>query len=167
MVQDIEDTDVDFEPEEDLDIDAAIEEANAEYGAPEDRETPLILLADDDRQMLQMLREHFADQDCNLLESNDGAETLEKVLVYRPNLVLLDVMMPKLNGWEVCKYIRSKDQLENVGVIMLTGIGETSNELTSPLFGADDYIDKPFDFDELEFKIRKVISQKSGETASG
>ena len=77
------------------------------------------------------------------------------------DLVLLDVMMPELSGWEICKYIKERDEeYAHTGVIMLTAIGAVNNSLTSPLFGADDYMDKPFDFDELDVKVRQVLSQK-------
>jgi DNA-binding response OmpR family regulator len=69
-------------------------------------------------------------------------------------------MMPELNGWEICKYVKTHDEYAHTGVIMLTAIGATVNELTSPIYGADDYVDKPFDFEELEFKIKKVLSAK-------
>ncbi len=132
-----------------------------EYGPPEEREQPLILVADDDAELRRLLREHFQQMDCDLIETADGAETLEQIMVHKPDLVILDVMMPELNGWEICKYVRERDEyFDHVGIVMLTGIGETNNELTSPLFGADDYVDKPFDFDELEFKIRKVLSER-------
>lgn len=132
-----------------------------EYGPQDERDKPLILVADDDAELRRVLREHFGDMDCNLIETSDGAETLEEIIVHKPDLVILDVMMPELNGWEICKYVRERDEyFEHTGVVMLTGIGPTNNELTSPLFGADDYIDKPFDFDELEFKVRKVLSQR-------
>jgi DNA-binding response OmpR family regulator len=146
--------------EEEIDIGEAIKNATSEYGEPLERSKPLILIADDDAEMRKILRTYFQDMNCTLLESSDGAETLEQIIVHRPNLVVLDVMMPELNGWEVCKYVRARDEFEPVGIIMLTAIGPTNNELTSPLFGADDYIDKPFDFEELEFKVRKVLSDR-------
>ncbi len=133
------------------------------YGAPAERKRPLIMLADDDAEVRKLLRAYFEDQDCELVEASDGAQALEDIIVYRPNLVILDVMMPELNGWQICKYVKSRDEFRDVGIIMLTAIGPVNNELTSPLFGADDYIDKPFDFDELEFKVRKVLSEKRGD----
>jgi DNA-binding response OmpR family regulator len=155
------------EGEEDIDISEAIKNATSEYGEPLEREKPLILIADDDAEMRKILRTYFQDMDCTLLESSDGAETLEQIIVHRPNLVVLDVMMPELNGWEVCKYVRAREEFETVGIIMLTAIGPTNNELTSPLFGADDYIDKPFDFEELEFKVRKVLSDRMEDAQEG
>jgi len=135
------------------------------YGDPLERERPLILIADDDPEIRRLLVAFFGDQDCDLIESSDGASALENIIVNRPNLVVLDVMMPELNGWQICKYVKSHDEYDDVGVIMLTAIGPVNNELTSPLFGADDYIDKPFDFDELEFKVRKVLAEKRRQPA--
>jgi DNA-binding response OmpR family regulator len=146
----------------DIDISEALENTTSQYGDPKERQRPLILLADDDAEIRKILRAHFESMDCELIESADGAKTLESIIVHRPNLVILDVMMPELSGWEVCKYVRQREEtFEDVGIVMLTAIGPTNNELTSPLFGADDYIDKPFDFDELEFKVRKVLSDRA------
>lgn len=136
------------------------EEGISPYGRPGERERPLILIADDDQEIRTLLETFFEDQDCDLIQSSDGAQALEDIIVNKPNLVVLDVMMPELNGWQICKYVKSRDEYSDVGIIMLTAIGPVNNELTSPLFGADDYIDKPFDFDELEFKVRKVLADK-------
>lgn len=131
------------------------------FGDPAKRDRPLILLADDDSELRSMLKAHFATKDCDIVEAIDGADALEKILIHHPNLVVLDVMMPELTGWEICKYVKERgDQFAHTGVLMLTGIGAVNNELTSPLFGADDYIDKPFAFSEFEFKVRKVLSDK-------
>ena len=131
------------------------------FGPPTQRDRPLILLADDDSELRAMLRAHFTGMECDLLESVDGADTLEQIITHRPNLVILDVMMPELTGWEICKYVKQRDVYEAVGIVMLTGIGPTNNELTSPLFGADDYIDKPFEFGELQEKIDAVLEEKN------
>jgi DNA-binding response OmpR family regulator len=78
-----------------------------------------------------------------------------------PDVVILDVMMPQKNGWEVCKSIRQDPNIAKTGVIMLTGIGSSLNEMTSPLYGADEYLDKPFSFSELTFKIKRLLSNKN------
>lgn len=134
---------------------------NLPYGAPIAREKPLILLADDDSELRTMLRAHFTRLNCDLLESIDGADTLEQIISHRPNLVILDVMMPELTGWEICKYVKERPIYNDTGILMLTGIGPTNNELTSPLFGADDYIDKPFEFDKLQRKVNSVLARKN------
>lgn len=129
----------------------------------ESRETPLILLADDDPEIRKLLKAHLSTMQCDLIEAEDGAKALEDVILHKPDLVILDVMMPELNGWEVCKYVKTHEEYNHIGVIMLTAIGATVNELTSPLYGADEHVDKPFNFSELSFKIRKVLSERQKE----
>jgi len=74
--------------------------------------------------------------------------------------VVLDVMMPGMSGWEVCRSIRDDATLGHTRVIMLTGIGERLNEMTSPLYGADAFIDKPFEFEDLDAKVDAVIKKR-------
>lgn len=122
--------------------------------------TPKILIADDRPEIREILREHLGKFDVDLIETADGAAALESILVERPDLVILDVMMPELNGWEVCKYVREKEELAAVRILMLTAIGKNVNELTSPLYGADAYLDKPFELDALEEKISEVLATR-------
>ena len=127
---------------------------------------PVILIADDDPEIRRILRAHLSTMKCETIEATDGEKTLEQIIVHKPDLVVLVVMMPELNGWEICKYVKSHEEYDHTGVIILTAIGSTVNELTSPIYGADEYVDKPFDFDELEFKIRKVLSEKKKDQQS-
>jgi DNA-binding response OmpR family regulator len=122
---------------------------------------PTILVADDDPQILTMLGIRLSKRGYQVLEAADGLQTLSKARQHKPDLVLLDVMMPGKNGWEVAKELRADDSLRNVGIVMLTAIGERVNEMTSPLYGADAYVDKPFDFDDLEKKIKKVLDERA------
>jgi DNA-binding response OmpR family regulator len=122
---------------------------------------PTILIADDDPQILTMLGIRLAKKGYNILEASDGLQTLKQARENHPDLVLLDVMMPGKNGWEVAKEIRSDDDLKNIGIVMLTAIGEKVNELTSPLYGADAYVDKPFDFNDLEKKIKTILEERA------
>ena len=78
----------------------------------------------------------------------------------KPDLVMLDVMMPGMSGWEVCRSIRDDATLGHTRVIMLTGIGERLNEMTSPLYGADAFIDKPFEFEDLDAKVDALTKKK-------
>ena len=122
---------------------------------------PLILIADDDPDLRQLVRLNLESTSCKIIEANNGANTIEQIVLERPDLIILDVMMPELTGWEILRYIRShKDKdLATTGVLMLTGIGETLNELSSPMYGADEFIDKPFKGQELLFKVRRVLSK--------
>jgi DNA-binding response OmpR family regulator len=119
-----------------------------------------ILVVDDDIHQIRLIRDRFTKQGHKVFEAINGEEGLEVALVEKPDIILLDVMMPVMNGWELCKYLRNKREFDEVGIIMLTAIGPNLNEMTSPLYGADDYVDKPFLFAELEEKIQKVLKKR-------
>jgi DNA-binding response OmpR family regulator len=119
-----------------------------------------ILIADDDLEILALVKRHLRKLDVDVVEASDGEEALEAARREVPDLVILDVMMPGMSGWEVCRAIREDETLAETGVIMLTGIGERLNEMTSPLYGADDYLDKPFDFGDLDDKIKQVLESR-------
>ena len=122
---------------------------------------PVILIADDDPEILTMLGIRLSKKGYQVLEAVDGNQTLNLAHKHHPDLVLLDVMMPGKNGWEVAKELRAADEFSNVGIVMLTAIGEKVNEMTSPLYGADAYVDKPFDFSDLEQKIKDVLTARA------
>lgn len=126
----------------------------------QERQQPLILVVDDNQEIRTMVTMHLEQMQCEVIQAEDGEEGLALILDKRPDLVLLDVMMPNLSGWEVAKYLRERPEFDGIGIIMVTAIGETVNEMTSPLYGADDHINKPFQFAELTFKVRKLLSAK-------
>lgn len=124
------------------------------------RKRPLILVVDDNHDIRNMVMAHLESVQCDTLEADNGEDGLAMILEHKPDLVLLDVMMPGLNGWEVAKYVRDRPEFDHTGIIMVTAIGETVNEMTSPLYGADDHINKPFQLSELSFKIRRTLARK-------
>jgi DNA-binding response OmpR family regulator len=95
-----------------------------------------------------------------VIQASDGEEAWRLAREHLPDLVVLDVMMPGMSGWEVCRKIREDVALAHTGVVMLTGIGENLNQMTSPLYGADAYIDKPFEFDDFDDRIRETLRQR-------
>jgi DNA-binding response OmpR family regulator len=113
--------------------------------------------------MLELVTRHLRSIEPKLevIEASDGDEAWRLARERLPDLVVLDVMMPGMSGWEVCRKIRQDAALAHTGVVMLTGIGESLNEATSPLFGADEYIDKPFDFEKLDEKILDVLQRRA------
>src|SRR5512137_2374713 len=121
---------------------------------------PVILVADDDPEILSLLSIRLNRAGYKVLEAADGEQALARVRESYPELIVLDVMMPGKNGWEVAKELRHDARFKNIGIIMLTAIGEKINEMTSPLYGADEYIDKPFEFADLEAKITAVLKRK-------
>ncbi len=121
---------------------------------------PLVLVADDEPSMLELVARHLRtmnDPKLEVIQASDGEEAWRLAREHLPDLVVLDVMMPGMSGWEVCRKIREDVALAHTGVVMLTGIGENLNEMTSPLYGADAYIDKPFEFDDFDDKIRDTL----------
>ena len=119
--------------------------------------TQRVLVADDDAQLLGLVVRQLRGMCFEVLEAMDGEKAWEAVLSEKPNLVVLDVMMPGMSGWEVCRRIRENRDTSEIPVIMLTGIGERLNEMTSPLYGANDYLDKPFEFDVFESKVKSML----------
>ena len=129
-------------------------------------EKKTILIADDDLEVLALVAHQLkAALDVEVLEASDGEEALEVAREHRPDLVVLDVMMPAMSGWEVCRAIRDDADIAETGIIMLTGIGERLNEMTSPLYGADAYVDKPFEPSELAEVVRQLLGGRTSESS--
>lgn len=120
----------------------------------------VVLIADDEPSTLALLGRHLRSRGYSVLEAADGDEAWELAHEHLPDLVILDVMMPGMSGWEVCRKVREAVSLAHTGVIMLTGIGETLNEMTSPLYGADAHVDKPFEFATLDARIDDVLERR-------
>lgn len=119
-----------------------------------------VVVADDEPQLLGLVARKLAKLGYDVVEAGDGDAALRLVRERRPDAVVLDVMMPGKSGWEVCRSIRDDEELRGIAVLMLTGIGERLNEMTSPLYGADEFVDKPFDFADLEKKLAAAIEKR-------
>ncbi len=130
-----------------------------------DETTKVVLVADDEPAMLSLIAQHTKTLGFAVTLAHDGEEAWEQAERHRPDLVLLDVMMPGMSGWEVCRKIRESRELGHTKVIMITGIGERLNEMTSPLFGADRYLDKPFQLSDLDAAIAQVVGAPKPKTA--
>jgi CheY-like chemotaxis protein len=118
-----------------------------------------ILVVDDEPEVLELLVPFLRGKGYTVSEAQDGDQALEKILTERPNIVVLDVMMPGLSGWEISRYVRERAELDPVRIIMATGIGKETNAATSPLYGADAYLDKPFRLDALDRTVTEVIKR--------
>lgn len=116
-----------------------------------------VLVVDDDLAIVGMLETRLSSTGYRVLTAADGEEALQQARDARPELVVLDVMMPKMNGWEVARALRQDDDTKHIKIVMLTAIGPQVNEMTSPLYGADAHIDKPFEFKELEAIIENLL----------
>lgn len=121
---------------------------------------PIVLIADDNRQITSILEEYAKKEGYSPFVAFDGQQTLDLFEEISPDVVLLDVMMPKVDGFEVCREIRKKS---NVPVIMITARGEDFEKIMGLDIGADDYIVKPFSPGEVMARIRAVLRRISRE----
>ena len=113
-----------------------------------------ILIVDDDKNICELLRLYLEKEGYAVTQAYDGEAAFEAFEREKPNLVLLDVMMPKMDGWEVCRKIRERG---STPVIMLTAKGETFDKVLGLELGADDYVVKPFDSKEVVARIKAVL----------
>jgi DNA-binding response OmpR family regulator len=113
-----------------------------------------IMVVDDDRNICELLRLYLEKEQYTAVIANDGNEAIARFASDNPALILLDVMMPGLDGWQVCREIRKKS---NVPIIMLTAKGETFDKVLGLELGADDYIVKPFETKEVVARIKAVL----------
>ena len=119
-----------------------------------------ILIVDDAVDTVELLRKRFHSEGYDTAEANDGEEALQKVEQYHPDLIVLDVMMPKLDGYEVCRRLKADENTKYVPVLMLTAKGEIENKVKGLEIGADDYLPKPFDYKELSARVKSLLTIK-------
>ena len=120
-----------------------------------------VLIVEDDRNIAELLQMYLEKEGYAVTCAPDGGQGLAKFRSIQPDLVLLDVMMPVMDGWSVCKAIRADSQ---VPIIMLTAKGETDDKVTGLKSGADDYITKPFEMKEVLARIESVLRRSMGVT---
>ena len=113
-----------------------------------------ILIVDDDENICELLRPYLEKDGFDTIVANDGEQAVEYAAKYSPDLILLDIMLPKLDGWQVCREIRKTD---DTPIIMLTAKGETFDKILGLELGADDYVSKPFDTKEVIARIKAVL----------
>lgn len=122
-----------------------------------------ILVVDDDTNICELLRLYLEKEGYDVICAFDGKEALLKLSTENPSLVLLDIMLPKLDGWQVCREIRKTSQ---VPIIMLTAKSETFDKVLGLELGADDYISKPFDTKEVMARVKAVLRRSSVDTSA-
>ncbi|MFO0792559.1 MAG: response regulator [Candidatus Brocadiaceae bacterium] len=117
-----------------------------------------ILIADDIKQNVKLLRVILAASGYDIIEAYDGEEALEKLKTEHPDLILLDIMMPKLTGYDVCKKIRADKKTKDIPVIMITALHEMDDRIKGIEAGANDFISKPFNKAELLARVKSLAS---------
>lgn len=121
-----------------------------------------ILVVDDDQKLLQILREYLAFKEYRVITATRGQEALRLFYQERPDLVILDVMMPGMDGWEVCARMR---ELSDGPIIMLTAKTDEQDKLRGFRLGVDDYVTKPFSNAELAARIRAILGRTAAQRA--
>lgn len=119
-----------------------------------------ILVVDDDLNICELLKLYLENEGYVVFTANDGQEAVEMFQNKTPDLVLLDIMLPKKDGWQVCREIR---KTSSAPIIMLTAKGETFDKVLGLELGADDYVVKPFDAKEVMARVKAVLRRTTGE----
>ncbi len=113
-----------------------------------------ILVVDDDQNICELLRLYLEKEGYKTMAAFDGQQAIDYAKNFEPDLILLDIMLPKFDGWQVCREIRKES---NVPIIMLTAKGETFDKILGLELGADDYVTKPFDAKEVMARVKAVL----------
>lgn len=119
-----------------------------------------ILIADDNEANCELLEAYLAEVDCDVAVAVDGQDTLDKVASFEPDLILLDIMMPKLNGFEVCKKIKEDPKTNRIMVLMVTALNEVGDIERAVDARTDDFLSKPVQRIELVKRVHNMLRLK-------
>ena len=119
-----------------------------------------ILIADDNEANCELLEAYLAEVDCDVAVAVDGQDTLDKVASFEPDLILLDIMMPKLNGFEVCKKIKEDPKTNRIMVLMVTALNEVGDIERAVDARTDDFLSKPVQRVELVKRVHNMLRLK-------
>lgn len=122
--------------------------------------TPIVLVVDDNQQNLELLQVYLEDVDCQSVPACDGPEALDIIAKEPPDLILLDVMMPKMSGFEVCRRIKNDPKTSDIPVIMVTALNEFGDIERAIDSGTDDFLSKPVNKLELLTRIKTMLKLK-------
>jgi DNA-binding response OmpR family regulator len=120
-----------------------------------------ILIVDDEPNILLSLDFLFKKKGYEVFIARNGSEAKELLIQHKPNITLLDVMMPEVDGYEVCSFIRSQESLSNMGIIFLSAKSKKTDIEKGIELGADDYMTKPFSTRELTEKVKEVLLKRA------
>lgn len=121
---------------------------------------PRILIADDNHANAELLEAYLAGFECELDFARDGEETLARAAEFRPDLILLDVMMPKRSGFEVCQQLKSKPETSSIMILMVTALNELGDIERAVGAGTDDFLSKPVSRPELLKRVENMLRLK-------
>ena len=120
---------------------------------------PKVLIVDDDPMNIELLEVHLS-KDYDILKAYDGKEAMTIVETNPPDIILLDIMMPGMNGYEVCRKLKDDRNTNHIPILMVTALHETEDRNKAIEAGADDFITKPFDIIELTVRVKSYLRTK-------
>jgi DNA-binding response OmpR family regulator len=126
-----------------------------------------ILVVDDEPDIVALIRLKLMREGFEVVEAHNGEAAIKMVTRSRPDLIILDIMMPGMNGWEVNERLKANPEYRDIPVIMLTALDELDEQFKSLQAGVRDYVTKPFNFDELVSSVRRVLSEEKIERSGG
>jgi len=126
----------------------------------DENKTPVVLVVDDNQQNLELLQAYLEDMNCETTPAHDGLQALEIIAKEPPDLILLDVMMPKMSGFEVCKRIKNDPKTSDIPVIMVTALNEFGDIERGIDSGTDDFLSKPINKLELLTRVKTMLKLK-------
>jgi two-component system, OmpR family, alkaline phosphatase synthesis response regulator PhoP len=121
---------------------------------------PRVLIADDNSQGVELLEAYLSECDYDIATAADGEATLRKVQGWQPDLILLDIMMPKISGFEVCKRLRANSATRDIAVLMITALDQPSDIDRAVEAGTNDFLTKPINKTELLLRVRAVLQSR-------
>jgi CheY-like chemotaxis protein len=116
-----------------------------------------VLIADDDPKGAELLEAYLAGTDYELAVAGDGEQALRQVADWHPDVILLDIMMPRISGFEVCKRLRADPATHAIGVLMITALDQPSDHERAVEAGADDFVTKPINKNDLLLRVRSLL----------
>ena len=116
-----------------------------------------ILIADDNLTNVELLEAYLSEADCRIAVATDGRETLDKVAEFQPDLILLDIMMPKLSGFEVCRKVKKDPATKQIMILMVTALNELGDIERAVAAGCDDFLSKPINKLELLKRVETML----------
>jgi CheY-like chemotaxis protein len=122
--------------------------------------TPVILIVDDNRENLELLEAYLEDIECKTIAAYDGPEALEIIKKDKPDLILLDIMMPKMSGFEVCRRVKNDPATTHIPIIMVTALNDFGDMQRAVDCGTDDFVSKPVNKLEMLTRVKTMLKLK-------
>lgn len=122
-----------------------------------------VLVIEDESEIRELLRTNLEVRGLDVAEASDGAEAIDQLLDCKPDLIILDVMMPEIDGFEVLEFVRARTETQHVPVVLVTALDEQADRIKGLALGAQDYVTKPFSIEELMLRIASLIQYRDRE----